>query len=250
MSIEKNKNEIIAHISSALEQMRVFLIDLANNAETKIKKKADLISYWIEDWLRYLIYENDYRSKLHPVFKRGSIVQVNFGFNVGTELGGRHYAITLDYNDDPKIPDIVVIPLTSIKEDTNIKKLNRDKSRINLKDYIYKIIITKYLSETNELVNDVTKYINNIKNSNDREYIPNNDLSEKTTLIEKHSKELEKIKKGTIAHIRQIRSISKMRIVSPTKGNDLLNNLKVSKNILNEIDKRIHNLYVGDFKQL
>ena len=249
MSIDKSKNEIVARISSALEQMRVFLIELVNNIESKMKKKSDLISYWIEDWLRYLNYEDEYKTKLHPVFKRGSIVQVNLGFNVGTELGGKHYAITLDNNDNPKIPDLVIIPLTSIKENTDLKKLNKDKSRINLKDYLYRIITTKYLSETKELVNDVTEYVNEISNSNNNEYIPKNDISEKTTLLKKHGEELKRIKKGTIAHIRQIRTISKMRIVSPTKKNDLLNNLRISKDILKEIDKRINNLYVNCPKQ-
>lgn len=234
MSIKKSKNEIIAHISSALEQMRVFLLELINSIEIDLNKKADLISYWIEDWLRYLNYEDEFKMKFHSKFKRGSIIQVNFGFNVGTELGGRHYAITLDKHDNEKIPDIVVIPLTSIKEDTDLDKLKNDKSRINLDDYIYKIITEKFKAEFNE-------YVNKIKQIDSKDADSDNDgLNEKTALLHKHRKELEKIKKGSIAHIRQIRSISKMRIIAPTKKTDLLNNLKVSEDILKKIDSRIN----------
>ena len=48
-------------------------------------------------------------------YKRGEIVKVHLGFNVGSEEGGLHYAVVLDKNNAKSSPVITIIPLTSVK---------------------------------------------------------------------------------------------------------------------------------------
>ena len=46
-------------------------------------------------------------------YNRGNVLRVNFGFNVGKELGGLHLALVLD-NDNKRNADVItVIPLSS-----------------------------------------------------------------------------------------------------------------------------------------
>ena len=90
--------------------------------EGEQKAKAEKISYWILDWMTYLEREENFSPNKMLKYKRGSIVKVHLGFNVGSEEGGLHYAIVIDANNDLKNPVFTVIPLTSVKPHTDIKK--------------------------------------------------------------------------------------------------------------------------------
>ena len=50
------------------------------------------------------------------IFKRGDIVKVNLGFNVGKEMGGLHYCVVINKYDNNSSGTLNVIPLTSKKE--------------------------------------------------------------------------------------------------------------------------------------
>lgn len=88
--------DVIKHKNSALSTLNTFLGNCINNVETI--KKADLLSYWLEDYIKYLSYEKIFNPKLYKSYKRGDIIKVNLGFNVGAEEGrstlrnGRRYA--------------------------------------------------------------------------------------------------------------------------------------------------------------
>lgn len=56
-------------------------------------------------------------------FKRGSIVYADFGFNVSREYGDHHYVVVLNKKDSRKNHLLHVLPLTSVKEDTDIENL-------------------------------------------------------------------------------------------------------------------------------
>ena len=49
-------------------------------------KTANLLAYWINDFTKYHFYEENYNLKKQRVFRRGSIVKANLGFNIGNEL--------------------------------------------------------------------------------------------------------------------------------------------------------------------
>ena len=48
-------------------------------------------------------------------FKRGDIIKVNLGYNIGNELGGLHYCVVINKFDNPFNGTLNVIPLTSKK---------------------------------------------------------------------------------------------------------------------------------------
>lgn len=49
----------------------------------------------------------------YPKFKRGEIIKVDFGVNIGTELSHTHFAIVINSDDTFKNDNITVIPITS-----------------------------------------------------------------------------------------------------------------------------------------
>ena len=63
-------------------------------------------------------------DKQDQILKRGNVVWVDFGFNIGTEFGGRHPAIIL--KRIKQIDQIIVIPLDSSSDilDTELKREN------------------------------------------------------------------------------------------------------------------------------
>lgn len=62
--------------------------------------------------------------------------------------------------------------------------------------------------------------------------------------IKKVEKEISKMKKGSIALVSQITTISKQRIYDPKTSSDILANLRVSNNTLDLIDSKIKELFL------
>lgn len=125
--IRENKTEYIstlAHKEIALNQLNLLL---TYHIENNNLKKANLLSYWFEDFAKYNLNEKSFNPKLLKKYKRGSIIKANLGFNVGNEEGGLHYCIVLDKSNALSSGTLTVIPLTSTKEN---KKYN--SSTINL----------------------------------------------------------------------------------------------------------------------
>ena len=88
-------------------------------------KRFELISQDIKiPKLKYLHRSLNFKSNIHyqenegkvykyQKYKRGSVVMVNFGTNIGYELSGNHFAIVLNKDDNNKNGLLTVIPLTS-----------------------------------------------------------------------------------------------------------------------------------------
>lgn len=71
----------------------------------------------LDDWL--LKESEEFKKEIKNTkqtyfkYKRGQVLKINFGVNIGTELSHTHFAIVLN-NDDTRLTDnITVIPLTS-----------------------------------------------------------------------------------------------------------------------------------------
>lgn len=80
-------------------------------AHVKFKK----IGNWLEK--QSSIFRNEADNKVYnkPNFKRGEIIKVDFGVNMGSELSNTHFAIVLNNDDNNSVDNITVIPLTSKK---------------------------------------------------------------------------------------------------------------------------------------
>ena len=230
--IEENKTEYIntiAHKQLVLNQLDSLL---TYHIENNNLKKANLLAFWFEDFVKYNLAEENFDPKLLKKYKRGSIIKANLGFNVGNEEGGLHYCIVLDKNNAVSSGTLTVIPLTSIKEN---KKYNR--STLNLGNEIYsnlKDICDKMFQKLSKEYENIWK-------------LPAEKVEQFNTdfkYIKKVEKEISKMKKGSIALVSQITTISKQRIYDPKTSKDTLANLRVSDSTLDLIDAKLKELFM------
>ncbi|MCL2072172.1 MAG: type II toxin-antitoxin system PemK/MazF family toxin [Oscillospiraceae bacterium] len=77
----------------------VALAGLKATVEKLPPKTQSIIVDWIVKWNRYIRLESTFKPDYVPRFKRGDIVYVDFGFNVGAEYGGVHYAAVLEVDN-------------------------------------------------------------------------------------------------------------------------------------------------------
>lgn len=206
-------------------------------------KKAALLYYWLRDYKDYLNCENNFNPNFLPAFERGSIVNINLGFNVGAEMGGLHYAVVLA-NSNRKNPNIVVAPLTSIKPNKDVENLRPTELAIG--EELYSMIQGKYTALKTSIPAEAnilkTALSGNSMTINIEAKL--NELNNKILLLAKTMKKLQVLKHGSIVVLNQIRTISKMRIADPIDKYDILYGLKLSTKNLDAIDKRLASLYI------
>lgn len=215
----KEKNNAIIHKDNSLHRLDISFI---KHIDLEEYKTSHLLSYWINDFANYHDEEKTFDTTKMISFKRGSIIKVNLGFNVGHELGGLHYCVVLDKFDNPRNGTLNVIPLTSKKN----KKY--PKSSIDLGNEIYNTLNTLYSKEVEKLSNKYT----------DIWSLPSDKVVQFTSdfeYVKKIKDEISKMKIGSIALINQITTISKQRIFD----DEILRKVRLSKDSLNLLDNGI-----------
>ena len=186
-----------------------------------------MICYWLRDFRHFVGFEKQFKPDRLKSYERGDIIKVNFGFNIGSEHGGWHYAIVVDNKNFLHSPVLTVIPMTSIKSN---KEINRND--LDLGDEIYCKLKIKH----DKLMNA------NVSNNDSEEEINN---SEKLKIqYRKAEKEILNMKKGSIALVGQITTISKMRIIDPKNSQDALDGIKLSPEKLDCVNGKIRELFL------
>lgn len=236
-----SKNRITQNKESALYTLNSFFDSLEENNPSKLDK----LSYWIREYVGYLKQEKDFDPSTLLRYKRGDILKVNFGFRVGSELGGLHYCIVLDRNNSIKSSTITVLPLSSLKDNVDIHNLPKD--RIYLGDELNEQILLKtdkLIAEWEQVLKDADEAFFNDNMSN-AEW---NSIKNKVATIQhdalKLNNEFKKLKHGSIGLVGQITTISKMRIYDPKKSKHLLSGIRLSNEKLDFINKKIEELYL------
>ena len=118
-------------MNTLLDEVNSKLQDLINNTdienEDDVKRTKNYLSA-LSTHIDAINRERNYvlTDKQDQILKLGNVVWVDFGFNIGTEFGGRHPAIIL--KRIKQIDQIVVIPLDSSSDipDTELKRENSD----------------------------------------------------------------------------------------------------------------------------
>lgn len=250
-----NKNNIMNNKKEAINKLDNMLNDLINTDDLRHNKKANLLSYWLKTFVDYLKWEDTFDYTKISRFKRGEIISINLGFNVGSEQGGLHYAIVLDNDNKQSSPVLTVIPLSSGDEG------KAHKNDVYLGNELYDKLVIKYNKLLNKLTNELeetNRILNALKNSlQDMQKVPNkineltNDLEKRTNsinaqkqLLTSYEKDISKMKEGSIALIGQITTVSKMRIYKPKNSYDLLYNVKFSDGAMDKINKKILELFI------
>lgn len=236
----KFKNDILSDIDNILSTM-------IESPEKSDYKKAALLCYWFNDFKKYIEFEDTFTPKKLKRYERGDIIKVNFGFNVGDEHGGMHYAVVLDNNNFVNSGIITVVPLVSKKNDKKIHERdaylgNEIYEKISgkcktLRTSIQKRIHTleSFLSSENDAYN-VNYNAESIRSELKK---ANKELS----LLKKSEKELGQMKLGSVALVEQITAVSKMRIYDPKSKYDVLSGIKLSSDGLDLIDEKLQELF-------
>ncbi|WRN44715.1 type II toxin-antitoxin system PemK/MazF family toxin [Staphylococcus aureus] len=59
-------------------------------------------------------------NKSYTRYKKGTIIYVKLGVNVGREFSGNHFCMVLNNHDSNKNPILTVVPLTSSRSKFNV----------------------------------------------------------------------------------------------------------------------------------
>ncbi|MBQ8918758.1 MAG: type II toxin-antitoxin system PemK/MazF family toxin [Acidaminococcaceae bacterium] len=89
-------------------------------------KEFYILQKWLLDWAKYLLKEKTFTTVGMPHFKQGDIVRVDFGWRIGQEMGGIHYAIVIESNNNPKSVMILLTPISSYDLGYKIHPTNVD----------------------------------------------------------------------------------------------------------------------------
>lgn len=225
------KEDISNHIDTSIRQLKKLMYSYLDNTETI--SKADKLSFWLEDYSRLLNFETSFIPSYLKTYERGDIIKVNLGYNVGNEEGGLHYCVVVDKNNAKNSGVITVIPLTSYKG----KKIHY--SSVFLGNEIYKNFKDKYDKLMLELSNKINSI--DVEHSSQEEIRSALDDLE---FIKKMDSEMSKMKKGSVALVSQITTISKQKIYDPQKTSDILSGLRLSDSSLDLINNKLKQLFV------
>lgn len=248
MSKNKSTKDLYEHKEQAVNSVNSYLDSLIQSENAKIRGKADKLSYWFEDYINFLSFEPIAKQVKWHKYKRGQIIKVHLGYNVGSEEGGLHYAVVLNANDNTANSVLNIIPLTSVKPNTDTNKLRN--GNVYLGNELFTNLIAKH-STTIKFLSNEKKRIESIMD--DIEHgVPIDidevtkqllDVERKLALFERLRKEITKMKIGSIALVNQITTISKIRIYDPKNNNDILYGIKLSNEKLDLIDEEVKKLF-------
>lgn len=242
-----------SNIASSLKIFEHTLKSFLTSDNEKDIKKVHLIADWLKVFSNYIANENkfDYNKTLR--FHRGSVINVNFGFNVGSEHGGMHFAVVLDNNNSRSSPVITVLPMSSSdgkkvnKRDVyignelhdhlqsqNTKELNEVSKIIEINESVIKLC--EDISNYTELV-DINSRLENLQMINKKQH----DLLKK---LQNNKLKIDNMKSGSVVLMEQITTVSKMRIYNPRYKEDFLQGIKLSTGSMDKINIKLRELYL------
>lgn len=271
MSKQKTNEEISQHKNSVISNFSQFMDNLIASDNSSESKKADLISYWLKDFQTYISQETSFDPTRIKSYKRGDVIKVNLGFNVGSEQGGLRYAIVLDKDNKHNSKTITVIPLTSIKEEKRIyerdiplgrelysrlkakydttseslkKQTDECTSSIDQAKALLQFISYAFTQEKHSDDEKIKKLKADLSDTIEKQTQLLTQLQEEEKSLKKIHTELHRMKEGSIAKIEQITTISKQRIYDPKKSADVLSGIRFSDAAMDKINEKIKELYI------
>lgn len=245
MSTVKSKEKLSEHKDNSIKKIDDFLTSLIENADDKDSGRADKISYWLNDWVNFLNFEKQFNPLSLRRYKRGEIIKVHLGFNIGSEEGGLHYAVVLDKNNFKSSPVVTIVPLTSVKPTTDVNCLR--SGSIFLGDELYNNLNLKISTTIKRINTEINTLEELIKTDCDQTIIQPRISAAYSELdfIRRMQAENKKMKRGSIALVNQITTISKIRIYDPKTDYDILSGIRLSNEKLDIIDKEMIKKYTN-----
>ena len=250
MKKEKTKEDVIQHKKRAIRAMNSLLEKYISTNDDDLLKKTDLLSYWIENFSAYINDEDSFEPSRLLRYRRGDVLRVNFGFRVGREFGGLHFAVVVENYNAHNASVITVIPLSS----TDGRTIHPDNVDLGTELYTkatdrqnaLKQQAMGALDEINsfiELMNDsgVDGSAKSVKSQETMKsiYQKQRYLNKIIGNLNRNSNELAKMKSGSMAIINQITTVSKQRIYVPKKSEDFLFGVSLSDAAMDKINEKM-----------
>lgn len=256
------KENVASHKNHAINKISNLLESYINNSNPDYFKKANLLSYWIENFSDYIKNEERFNPKKLISYKRGDVIKANFGFNVGSELGGLHYAVVLDNDNPQSSPVVTVVPLSSgTAAQTHPKDVfigNELYIKLNEKSKL----LWQSAKDKHDTCTESLKYLKllfkgmtlsdsiaekeKINAAIDKLEAMQKDTIKDIDILKKYNKEVSRMKQGSIALIGQITTISKMRIYIPKKSTDILYGISLSGGSMEKVNKKLINFLLKE----
>lgn len=246
MSEKLSTKDLGELIEKSIKNIKEFLEKNQQGNESE-RKKSGLLAYWIIDYIKFLSKERKFDSTKLLKYNRGDIVLVNFGYRIGRELGGRHFAFVLDNYNSLKSNIVTVVPFTSKKETTKANFYSYE-----LKHGLYELHSEKLDYITKNSKEELDRLVAEIKVASKEQFemiqkrldVISSKLNESKSL----KTSMQKLKYGTIVNLAQVTTISKMRILNPKQASDSLNKIKLHTDDLDAISLKLADLYFPKIK--
>lgn len=237
MSKEYTQEELNLLIKEATDSISSLMKSLAISNDNVDKKKSSRIASWVKRYVMMLRKEKTFDPKSLPRYKRGQLLLIDFGFRIGSEIGGLHYAVVLDSHNYQASPLITVVPLKSKKEGQS-----ENSYSVNLPDGIFFSLNKKMRQLT-----DTAMQLQAESESNDisPEEAKAKRSAARALTVQANSalNELTQLKLGSVANVGQVCTVSKIRIVHPLFNADPLFDVKATDADMKIIDARVSKLY-------
>lgn len=97
-----------------LDDLEIIIKSMEPDLERKYLKWLKLSNWYLEN-------EKNFKLERYATYNPGDVITVNFGFNIGAEFGGRHFAIVVE-NNARKAGTIMVTPLSSCNSEDEVRE--------------------------------------------------------------------------------------------------------------------------------
>lgn len=95
-------------------------IKVAVEAITDSKRRG-LVLNWLLQFCQYLRFEKSFDPSKYKRYIPGEVIDIDFGFNVAHEFGGRHFGVVIESNSR-RNPNIMVVPLSSYDSASEVRR--------------------------------------------------------------------------------------------------------------------------------
>lgn len=122
---EKHKRNITENLTD--KEINNTLSTVENMIKSLQPKQQHIMAEWLDVWCKYLNYEKSFIPQKLKFYKRGDIVLAHFGYNTGSELGGSHYAVVIEKDNNKANNTVTVVPLSSLADNKTQDDLHKSE---------------------------------------------------------------------------------------------------------------------------
>ncbi len=120
-----NQTDKVSGDPALVSRTELLVEDLKNTILNMKQKRGKLFLTGLKNQTNYLNWELTFNPTKNKSYKRKDVVEVQFGFNTGSEHGGPHWAVVIEDNKHTN-PTVVVIPLGSLDQNESQENVHND----------------------------------------------------------------------------------------------------------------------------